>query len=211
MSRLPRRNHSAEFKAKVALAAVRGDRTLSELASQFDGPVPRPSLHGHFKRMGCRLVRGRYDNRRWRCYLDFTFHGYRYKLPRRRLHRRSQRQCCRRYRYRRQHCRRWGNKESVGSTGARVWNSALAWGFLPTESTGICTLEIRSWVRGWKPLRGHCCGIRSQRSMLLTCGVGRTLSISTSRLGLVLGGLGCESSYAQRARISFIGQSQPCA
>ena len=27
MSRRPRRNHSAEFKAKVALAAVRGDRT----------------------------------------------------------------------------------------------------------------------------------------------------------------------------------------
>ena len=36
MSRRPRRNHSAEFKAKVALAVVRGDRTLSELASQFD-------------------------------------------------------------------------------------------------------------------------------------------------------------------------------
>ena len=36
MSRRPRRNHSAEFKAKVALATVRGDRTLSELASQFD-------------------------------------------------------------------------------------------------------------------------------------------------------------------------------
>ena len=36
MSRRPRRNHSAEFKAKVALAAVRGERTLSELASQFD-------------------------------------------------------------------------------------------------------------------------------------------------------------------------------
>ena len=36
MSRRPRRNHSAEFKAKVALAAVRGDRTLLELASQFD-------------------------------------------------------------------------------------------------------------------------------------------------------------------------------
>ena len=36
MSRRPRRNHSAEFKAKVALAAVRGDRTLSELASRFD-------------------------------------------------------------------------------------------------------------------------------------------------------------------------------
>ena len=36
MTRRPRRNHSADFKAKVALAAVRDDRTLSELASQFD-------------------------------------------------------------------------------------------------------------------------------------------------------------------------------
>ena len=36
MTRRPRRNHSADFKAKVALAAVRGDRTLSELASRFD-------------------------------------------------------------------------------------------------------------------------------------------------------------------------------
>ena len=36
MSRRPRRNHSASFKAKVALAAVRGDKTLSELAAQFD-------------------------------------------------------------------------------------------------------------------------------------------------------------------------------
>ena len=31
-----RRNHSAEFKAKVALAAQKGDRTLAELAEQFD-------------------------------------------------------------------------------------------------------------------------------------------------------------------------------
>ena len=30
-----RRNHSTTFKAKVALAAVKGDRTLSELAEQF--------------------------------------------------------------------------------------------------------------------------------------------------------------------------------
>ena len=36
VSRRPRRNHSAAFKAKVALAAVRGDKTLAELAKQFD-------------------------------------------------------------------------------------------------------------------------------------------------------------------------------
>ncbi len=31
-----RRTHSAAFKAKVALAAVKGERTLAELAQQFD-------------------------------------------------------------------------------------------------------------------------------------------------------------------------------
>ena len=36
MSRRPRRNHGAEFKARVALAAIRGEKTLSELAEQFD-------------------------------------------------------------------------------------------------------------------------------------------------------------------------------
>ncbi|MEX0927167.1 MAG: IS3 family transposase [Dehalococcoidia bacterium] len=36
MTRRPRRNHSAKFKAKVALAAVSGEKTLSELAAQFD-------------------------------------------------------------------------------------------------------------------------------------------------------------------------------
>ena len=32
----PRRNHTAAFKAKVALTAARGDKTMSELAEQFD-------------------------------------------------------------------------------------------------------------------------------------------------------------------------------
>ena len=30
-----RRNHGATFKAQVALAAVKGDKTLAELAEQF--------------------------------------------------------------------------------------------------------------------------------------------------------------------------------
>lgn len=34
--RRKRRNHSPVFKAKVALAAVKEDRTLAELAQQFD-------------------------------------------------------------------------------------------------------------------------------------------------------------------------------
>jgi transposase-like protein len=36
MSGGPRRKHTAEFKAKVALAAIRGEKTLSELTEQFD-------------------------------------------------------------------------------------------------------------------------------------------------------------------------------
>jgi transposase-like protein len=36
MTRRTRRNHTAVFKAKVALAAIKGDKTLSELAQQFD-------------------------------------------------------------------------------------------------------------------------------------------------------------------------------
>ncbi|NPD21758.1 IS3 family transposase [Alterinioella nitratireducens] len=36
MTKRPRRNHSPAFKAKVALAALKGDRTMSELAAQFD-------------------------------------------------------------------------------------------------------------------------------------------------------------------------------
>jgi len=36
MTRRPRRNRSPAFKAKVAVAAIRGERTLIELAQDFD-------------------------------------------------------------------------------------------------------------------------------------------------------------------------------
>ncbi len=34
--RRTRRNHAPGFKAKVALAAIKGDKTVAELAEQFD-------------------------------------------------------------------------------------------------------------------------------------------------------------------------------
>jgi len=36
MSRRPRRNHSPTFKAKVAIAALKNDKTISELAQLYD-------------------------------------------------------------------------------------------------------------------------------------------------------------------------------
>lgn len=36
MSKRPRRNHSPAFKAEVALAAVKGEKTLAGLAQQYD-------------------------------------------------------------------------------------------------------------------------------------------------------------------------------
>ena len=36
MTRRARRNHTAAFKAKVALAAVKGEKTIAELAQLFD-------------------------------------------------------------------------------------------------------------------------------------------------------------------------------
>ena len=36
MTKRTRRNHSAGFKAKVAVAALKGDKTLAELSQQFD-------------------------------------------------------------------------------------------------------------------------------------------------------------------------------
>ena len=36
MTRRPRRNHSPAFNANVAVAAIKGEKTLTELAQDFD-------------------------------------------------------------------------------------------------------------------------------------------------------------------------------
>ena len=36
MTRRPRRNHTPAFKVKAAMAALKGDRTIAQLAEQFD-------------------------------------------------------------------------------------------------------------------------------------------------------------------------------
>jgi len=52
MSRRPRRNYSPAFKAKVALAAIKGEASLAELAQRFDvyahqiGQWREPLLNG---------------------------------------------------------------------------------------------------------------------------------------------------------------------
>ena len=55
MTRRKRRNHSSAFKAKVALAAVKGEHTLAELAEQFD---VHPNQIQDWKR---RLIEGAED------------------------------------------------------------------------------------------------------------------------------------------------------
>src|SRR6516165_8203312 len=57
MSKRPRRNHASAFKAKVAIAAIKGDRTLVQLAEQFDvHPNQISTLEGSTARRGRRGV-----------------------------------------------------------------------------------------------------------------------------------------------------------
>ena len=69
MTKRPRRNHTPAFKAKVALAAVKGEKTLAELAQQFD---IHPNQITQWKAQlldgaaGCSARRrGDSDGRRW--------------------------------------------------------------------------------------------------------------------------------------------------
>src|SRR5450432_3890036 len=62
MTRRARRNHTPAFKAKVALAAIKGEMTLAQLAEHFDvHPALRTSAPACFFRSGrdrgrCRLL-----------------------------------------------------------------------------------------------------------------------------------------------------------
>jgi transposase len=47
MSKTKRKRYSAEFKAKVALEAIRGEHTLSELATRYD---MHPNMITNWKR-----------------------------------------------------------------------------------------------------------------------------------------------------------------
>ena len=45
MTRRPRRNHTPAFEAKVALAAIKGDRTLAQLAERHPIKPTSPRCH----------------------------------------------------------------------------------------------------------------------------------------------------------------------
>ena len=62
MTKRARRNHSSTFKAKVALAAIKGEKTLAELAQQFDvHPNQITQWRGQLARWGGRGLRARQE------------------------------------------------------------------------------------------------------------------------------------------------------
>ena len=64
MTRRSRRNHTAAFKARVALAAVKGEMTLSDLAQQFD---VHPNQIAQWKTQLLEGAAGVFDSRPGRC------------------------------------------------------------------------------------------------------------------------------------------------
>ena len=64
MTRRSRRNHTPAFKARVALAAVKGEMTLSDLAQQFD---VHPNQIAQWKAQLLEGAAGVFDSRPGRC------------------------------------------------------------------------------------------------------------------------------------------------
>ena len=60
MTKRARPNHNPAFKAKVALAAIKGEKTLAELAQLYDVHPPPP--HGCLEHRAS----GRYPRQGWR-------------------------------------------------------------------------------------------------------------------------------------------------
>jgi transposase len=50
MTSRSRRNHSAAFKAKVALAAIKGEETLGQLATRYESVTAGTGLDGYDER-----------------------------------------------------------------------------------------------------------------------------------------------------------------
>ena len=70
MAKRARRTHNPAFKAKVALAAVKGEKTLAELAQQYDvHPNQITAWKAHWSTVppGCLVqrLRGSRRRRRW--------------------------------------------------------------------------------------------------------------------------------------------------
>lgn len=68
MPRRPRRNHSPAFKAKVALAALKVDATLAELAKRFELHAHQIGLPLAASQVGCSFRRMRL----WRTERSFS-------------------------------------------------------------------------------------------------------------------------------------------
>ena len=67
MARRARQNHTPAFKAKAGLAAIKGEKTLSELAQQFDVHANQINSGGtsFWKGLsGCSALRRRLNRRR---------------------------------------------------------------------------------------------------------------------------------------------------
>jgi transposase-like protein len=57
MTKRTRRNHSPAFKAKVALAALRGDRTIAQLSDQYGVHVSQITAWKEQLQASCQRVR----------------------------------------------------------------------------------------------------------------------------------------------------------